>query len=354
MKTLFQSQGLWNLIQNGYDEPDSTTTLTSAQEQQLEETRKKEAKALFFIQQALSDELFPRIIEAKKSNEAWDILQQEFQGDKKVRIIKLPTLRRELKYLKMKESETLTDYFSKLMEIVNQMKSYGERVEQKRIVEKILVSLPEKYNTMVGIIEETKDISEMSVQELMGSLKAHEQRLLKQLEKPLESAFQSKVNLNSKSHGESSNLEQNLLNVRQFVEHGYAVHFEVNSCTIHDINAKQVERRSKLDETSEKCIFVGYNNKSKGYQLYSLNKNQIIISRDVLFDENASWNWEEGKIEKQSVLVDEEQENSTHEYENDEDSHQFSPRTGSSSSSSSSPSSSSNSTSSSPSSTPNN
>ncbi|CAL5322135.1 nuclear pore complex protein NUP1-like isoform X2 [Camellia sinensis] len=87
MKTLFQSQGLWNLVQNGYDEPDSTTTLTSAQEQQLEETRKNDAKALFFIQQALSDELFPRIIEVKKSKEAWDILQQEFQGDKKVRII---------------------------------------------------------------------------------------------------------------------------------------------------------------------------------------------------------------------------------------------------------------------------
>lgn len=107
--------------------------------------------------------MFPRNIEAKKSKEVRDILQQEFQGDKKVRIIKLQTLRRELEYLKIKESETLTDYFSKLTEIVNQMKSYGERVEQKRIVEKILVSLPEKYNTMVGIIEETKDISEISV-----------------------------------------------------------------------------------------------------------------------------------------------------------------------------------------------
>ncbi|CAL5363276.1 unnamed protein product [Camellia sinensis] len=70
MKTLFQSQDLWNLVQNGYDEPDSTTTLTSAQEQQLEETRKNDAKALLFIQQALSDELFPRIIEVKKSKEA--------------------------------------------------------------------------------------------------------------------------------------------------------------------------------------------------------------------------------------------------------------------------------------------
>lgn len=61
---------------------------------------------------------------------------------------------------------------------------------------------------MVGIIEETKDISEMSVQELMGSLKAYEERLLKQSGKPLESAFKSKVNLNSKSYGELSSNEQ--------------------------------------------------------------------------------------------------------------------------------------------------
>lgn len=33
------------------------------------------------------------------------------------------------------------------------------------------------------------------------------------------------------------------------------------------------EIKSKLDETSEKCIFVGYSSKSKGYRLYSLKKN---------------------------------------------------------------------------------
>ena len=72
----------------------------------------------------------------------------------------------------------------------------------------------------------------------------------------------------------------------------------------------------------------------------------------MLFDENVSWNLEEGKIEKQFVLVDKEQENSIHEDKNNKDSHQSTPRADLSSSSSSSPSSGSNSNSSSPSSTP--
>jgi hypothetical protein len=56
------------------------------------------------------------------------------------------------------------------------------------------------------------------------------------------------------------------------------------------------EKRYKLDETSEKCIFVGYSSISKGYRLYNLKTNKIIINQDVLFDEKAKWNWEQGQV----------------------------------------------------------
>ena len=50
------------------------------------------------------------------------------------------------------------------------------------------------------------------------------------------------------------------------------------------------EKKHKLDETSEKCIFTGYSSQSKGYRLYSLKSNKIVISHGVLFDEKATWN----------------------------------------------------------------
>ena len=62
------------------------------------------------------------------------------------------------------------------------------------------------------------------------------------------------------------------------------------------------EKRYKLDEVSEKCIFVGYNSKFKGYKLFSLKTNKIIIIRDVLIYENASWNYNDGKIEKAAMF----------------------------------------------------
>ena len=46
--------------------------------------------------------------------------------------------------------------------------------------------------------------------------------------------------------------------------------------------------RTKLDDISEKCIFIGYSEKSKAYKLYNLKTKKIAISKDVHFDEKSS------------------------------------------------------------------
>lgn len=47
------------------------------------------------------------------------------------------------------------------------------------------------------------------------------------------------------------------------------------------------ETRIKLDDKSEKLVFVGYDEKSKGYRLYNPTNKKIVVSRDVKFDEDA-------------------------------------------------------------------
>ena len=70
-------------------------------------------------------------------------------------------------------------------------------------------------------------------------------------------------------------------------------------CYVHIPAAK----RSKLDEKSEKGIFLGYSSQSKGYRVYNLQTKKLIISRDVEFDENATWNWQEEKEERGNIIV---------------------------------------------------
>lgn len=49
--------------------------------------------------------------------------------------------------------------------------------------------------------------------------------------------------------------------------------------------------RQKLDAKSTKGIFVGYATCEKGYRVYDLVTKKLILSRDVVFDENAAWDW---------------------------------------------------------------
>ena len=42
-------------------------------------------------------------------------------------------------------------------------------------------------------------------------------------------------------------------------------------------------------------IFVGYNSSSKAYKVYQPQTRKIIVSRDVFFNEEEKWNWEQTK-----------------------------------------------------------
>nr|ABW74566.1 integrase [Boechera divaricarpa] len=67
--------------------------------------------------------------------------------------------------------------------------------------------------------------------------------------------------------------------------------------------------RKKLDEKSEKCIFLGYCSQSKGYRLYNPVSGKIVESRNVTFDEEAVWTWREGDNgELVEIFVNDEQE----------------------------------------------
>ena len=50
------------------------------------------------------------------------------------------------------------------------------------------------------------------------------------------------------------------------------------------------QERVKLDDRTEKYIFIGYDANSKGYK-FNPNNKKIVISRDIEFDEKASWDW---------------------------------------------------------------
>lgn len=55
-------------------------------------------------------------------------MKSEFQGDSKVIVVRLQSLRRDFETLIMKNGESGADFLSKAMAIVSQMRSYGEKI----------------------------------------------------------------------------------------------------------------------------------------------------------------------------------------------------------------------------------
>ncbi|XP_017613851.1 uncharacterized protein LOC108458984 [Gossypium arboreum] len=182
MNTLFKSQELWDLVENGYPDDDG--------EAKLRENQKRDNKALFFIQQVVHESIFSKIVAAETAKEAWTTLHMAYQGTSKVVTVKLQTLHRDFKTLQMKSGESVQDYLTRAAAVVNQVKSYGEQVMDQTTVKKVLRSLTLKFDHVVTAIEESKDLATYSFDELEGSLQSHEARLNRTNENSDEKAFQ--------------------------------------------------------------------------------------------------------------------------------------------------------------------
>ena len=84
-------------------------------------------------------------------------------------------------------------------------------------------------------------------------------------------------------------------------------HFRIFGCVGHvhipDVNQK------KVDDKSFKCVFLGVSKESKAYRMYDPEAERIVISRDVVFEEEEKWSWDKPKEEMSSGLLEWEDSN---------------------------------------------
>ncbi|XP_019460089.1 PREDICTED: uncharacterized protein LOC109359850 [Lupinus angustifolius] len=189
MRTIFGFQEVLEIVEDGYQEVGDSAN--EAQRTSYRES-KKDCKALFLIHQCVDGANFERIANAKTTNEAWDNLENSYERAAKMKKVKLHTMRRKYELFLMQENETIEYYFTKILTLINQMKSCREEEKGKSIIEKILRTLTLKHDHIVVAIEESKNIEDYKIEELQSSLEAHEQRLKERgLEKNDDHALQA-------------------------------------------------------------------------------------------------------------------------------------------------------------------
>ena len=97
-------------------------------------------------------------------------METAYEGTKKVKDTKLQMLTTRFEELKMSEDESFDSFYCKLNEVVISKFNLGEKMEDSKIVRKILRSLPESFHAKVTVIEESMDLDDIKVQEQIGSL----------------------------------------------------------------------------------------------------------------------------------------------------------------------------------------
>jgi len=101
--------------------------------------------------------------------------------------------------IKMLEDETFGEFYFKMSDLRNQMVSLGKTVSDVKLIRKILRSLPEHFRIKVTTIEESKDLEEMKIEDLVGSLQTYELSLppIKKLKTIALKASKKKVEVSS-------------------------------------------------------------------------------------------------------------------------------------------------------------
>ncbi|XP_038902496.1 uncharacterized protein LOC120089156 [Benincasa hispida] len=194
----------------------------------------------------------------------------------------------------MKDSESTKEYSDKLIGIANKVRALGTNLSDNRLVQKILVSVPERYEATIASLENTKNLSKLKVIEMQGRahvvVQQEEDQLFvatcfssvthcdgwlgdsgctndmtsdKELFKDLDKSFKSRVKIGNDEYLEVKGkgtvsiescagtklitevlfvpeIDQNLLSIGQLVEKGFKVLFEERKCLISDSNGNEL------------------------------------------------------------------------------------------------------------------
>ena len=191
--THLEALDLWEAVEENYDVSESPSNPTMAQIKIHRERKTKKAKAKNCLFSAVSKIIFTRIMNLKSAKEIWDYLKSEYQGCERTKGMQVLKLGKEFEMQSMKETETIKGYTDRLLSIANKVRLLGKDFLDERIVQKILVTVPKKYESKISALEESKDLSTITLGELINALQAQEQRRMMRQEEVVQGAFHMKA-----------------------------------------------------------------------------------------------------------------------------------------------------------------
>ncbi|XP_048604978.1 uncharacterized protein LOC125582357 [Brassica napus] len=166
MKVLLRVHEVWDTIEPGSDD------------------QKKNDVAIALLFQSVPETLILQVGEQTASKEIWNAIKSRHLGADRVRDARLQTLMTEFDRLKMDDSDTVDDFAGKISGLSSKETSLGENIEESKMVKKFLKGLPRhKYIQIVASLEQVLDLNSTGFEDIVGRLKAYEERVGEETQK---------------------------------------------------------------------------------------------------------------------------------------------------------------------------
>ncbi|GKA08848.1 hypothetical protein Tco_0688179 [Tanacetum coccineum] len=183
-KTYVKSKDLdlWNVLTNGNFQPIEQNPETKLDEvipfekqsDKLKRRLAKNNKAKMVIYNALPGKEYERTFMCNTTKEIWKTLIITHQGNRQVKDNKIDLLVQHYEQFVIFEDESIDSAFARFNTITTSLKALDEGYSSKNYVRKFLRALHPKWRAKVTTIEESKDLTLLSLDELIKNLKVHE------------------------------------------------------------------------------------------------------------------------------------------------------------------------------------
>ncbi|KAL0356380.1 UNVERIFIED_CONTAM: Retrovirus-related Pol polyprotein from transposon TNT 1-94 [Sesamum radiatum] len=350
MENFLRSKEYWQIVESGIREPAEGTTLTEIQKTGLETKRLKDLKAKNYLFQSIDRPVLETILCKKTSKDIWDSMKKKYQGSARVKRAQLQALRRDFETLAMKDVDEV--------EVEAEAGEIAKAEAEASMAN--INSINEKKKEENGAKQE-KSKAFLAFKSFKARVENESERSIKVLRTDRGGEYCSKefetycdnhgirreltTAYTPQQNGVAERKNRTIFNmVRSLLARGrvpktfwpeavnWSIHVLNRSPTfsVQDMTPEEAwngrkpvvnyfkifgciayahipdEKRKKLDEKAEKCVFLGVSETSKAYKLLNPLTKKIVISRDVIFDEENTWDWDGQR--PCSIIVDSEAE----------------------------------------------
>ena len=130
------------------------------------------AKNIIFA--SISDNLFHQVSSCSEAKEMWDKLKTTHEGTQQQKDNQVGILVNDFELFKQKSGESIRDLVGRMNALINALKNMGKEYSTLELNRKLLNALSSEWKIKVIAIEEAKNLTTTSLDEIVGSLLTHE------------------------------------------------------------------------------------------------------------------------------------------------------------------------------------